>query len=680
MSSLLSFKARARRFATHAGVSALLLGAGMTAFAAAQAAPEAEADKPKEEIVVTGTGYRVSKEALLSHVDVLTRAQLEEKPAAGLGDTLAYLPGIRSSSFAPGASRPMIRGLDGVRVQVLNNGMGAIDVAALSPDHAVPSNPAEAKRIEVLRGPSALAYGGNAIGGIVNVIDDRIPSSVTTRAVEGTFSAQGSTVDRGKEAALTLKTGTGPWVFSLDGFKHKSFDYKTPVPPELKSFSDAEGEPADTRKSQTNAFQDMSNIGAGVAYVGAFGVVGLSAKSTDYTYGTAIEQDVSIGMTQKRYDALADMNINFAGFNHLKVQGGYSDYHHTEFEGEDVGTQFFSKGSELRAALSRDGQGDISGTVGINLGKRDFSALGEESFVPKSTTEQEGVFSQFRLDKSVFGFEGGVRWDQSKVSSDQVAFDRTFSTVSGAFGSFYRPNDHAFFGLSLTRAERAPTDVELLANGPHAATAQFIIGDANFKTELGYSLEANGHILIDAHNRLAVDAHVYTSRFDDFIDLRATGETEDGLPVFAYVQTNAKLYGLEFEAHGDLAKLHSQQLSFELGYDYVHGESDLGPISRIPPQAVTLKLLSAGALTKGHIEIRHVTDRKDDLAEFETPTKGYTTTNLFISRKLETFKGASVHAELRNAFDVEMREATSATKDAVVGPGRSLVVGLSYDF
>ena len=186
-----------------------LLG-GFSALALATAVHAQEAQETPTEVVITGSGYHIPKDALMSHVDVVTRAQIDQKPAQGLGDMLAYMPGIRSSSFAPGASRPMIRGLDGFRVLVLNNGMGVVDVSALSPDHAVPSSPTEAKRIEVLRGPSALAYGGNAIGGIVNVIDDRISNLAPAKGYEGTLALQASSVDRGLQGAFDIKAGKGP--------------------------------------------------------------------------------------------------------------------------------------------------------------------------------------------------------------------------------------------------------------------------------------------------------------------------------------------------------------------------------------------------------------------------------------------------------------------------------------
>ena len=655
-----------------------LTSLGLASGARAEDPAPAAAEAPPTEVIVTGTGYKLAKDALLSHVDVLTREEIDQKPAQGLGDLLAYLPGIRSSSFAPGASRPMIRGLDGFRVLVLNDGMGMVDVSALSPDHAIPTSPTEARRIEVLRGPSALAYGGNAIGGIVNIIDDRIPVQAAKNGLEGTLALQGSTIDSGLQGAFNIKAGTGPWVVTLDAFRLKTEDYSVPVPPETLAFSEAAGEVPDTSTKQHNSGEDMRNIGAGLSYVGDKGYAGLSYKKTDYKYGTAIDSDVLIDLHQTRWDARGALNLNWAGFTRLDAAAGYSDYHHAEIEDGELGTQFLSTGGEFRAALVREGVGKISGTVGVSSLKRDFEAIGDEAFVPSTTTKQNGIFTQYRYDAGPWGLEGGARYDQTTLTSAATAYDHDFDTVSASFGAFYRPNDHSFLGLSATRSERAPSDVELLANGPHDGTGQFIIGNPAFGTEVGTSLELTGHWVIDHDNRFAVDAHVYTSHFDNFIDLRPTGDVDDDLPVFQYVQTDADLYGVELEAGTNLFDWHAQTVSLHGAYDYTHGQSKIGPVVRIPPQALTLKLESAGAKWDSYVEVRGVDARNDRLAPFETPTDGYTTVNLFTSYKLQS--GVSLFGEVRNLGDVEMREATSSTKDAVVGPGRNVRFGLVYNF
>ncbi|MBW8882514.1 MAG: TonB-dependent receptor, partial [Asticcacaulis sp.] len=420
------------------------------------------------------------------------------------------------------------------------------------------------------------------------------------------------------------------------------------------------------------------NLGGGFSYVGSHGYGGLSYKTTDYTYGVAVNDDVKIKLHQQRWDARGQLDITLAGFNKLQAAAGYSDYHHAEIDNGTIGTQFFSTGSEARLALVRDSVGKVSGTVGISAFDRDFRALGDEAFVPSTRTSQAGIFTQYRYDQGVWGLEGGVRADRTQITS--TGFDRQFDAVSGALGGFYRPNDHGFVGLSLTRSERTPSEVELLADGPHEGTEQFIIGDPTFRTEVGTSVELTGHWASDADNRVAVDLHLYNSHFDHFIDLRSTGGTEDGMPAFQYVQTDADLHGLELEANSRLFDAWGQTFSLDASYDYVRGKTKIGAVARIPPQALTLKLIAKGGGWESWGEVRGVAARDSNLAAFETPTDGYVTVNLFTSYKLPNHPGLSLYAELRNANNAEMREATSATKDEVVGPGRSLHAGLTWNF
>lgn len=681
------------RLSLNASLIVLGLVASAPVMAQTQSSPEEE---EIVEVIVTGTAYGVSKDALMSNVDVMTRATIDERPAQGLGDMLAGLPGVRSSGFAPGASRPVIRGLDGFRVLVLTNGLGMVDASAVSPDHAVASDPTEAQRIEVLRGPSALIYGGNAIGGIVNIIDDRIPSKPAKDGVEGRITAQGSSVDNGKQIAGNAKIGDGPWVFTVDALKRKSDDYETPVGPESRYLTDLEGEEPDTADRQANSFSDLKTFGAGLSYIGDFGFVGLSVKSTDLNYGISghahheeehegeeegeehehEEAPVTIGLKQTRYDFRSQLNIDVLGFNRLQADAGYSDYEHTEFEGEETGTRFFSEGHEVRVNLLRSNQGRISGAVGFNMLERDFSAIGEEAFVPSSTTKEAGIYAQYRLDAGVWGVEGGARLDHKEISA-VTGVSRDFDNLSASLGSFYRPSDHAFFGLSLTRSERGPSDVELLADGPHAGTGAYEIGDNTLDSEVGYSLEATGHWLMDEHSAFTFDAHIYASRFDGFIDLRPTGDEAGGLPVFAYAQTDAEFYGFELEGGINLWSRASQVVRLDVAYDYVKGESDLGPVARIAPSSLTASVKYDGDRWHNRVEVRHVRDA-DDLAEFELPTNGYTSVNLFTSYWLSP--ALSVFAEVRNLTDTEMREHTSVQKDIVVGPGRNLRGGLIYRF
>lgn len=265
------------------GKMKLVLALGASAIAtqaAAQGRPAAV-----DEVVVTAAPFAIREDAALSNIDGLTRDEIDLGAPSGLGDALAGLTGVRSSFFGPGASRPVIRGLAGPRVQVLTNGVGQVDASALSPDHAVATDPAEARRIEVIRGPAALVYGGNAIGGVVNIIDDRVPSTATTDGLDGRITAQGSTVDDGRHLAANLKSGTGPWVFALDGIWRETDDYEVPVYPESRLLLEEEGEEPGDERVVENTATELTQYGAGLSYVTGLGHLGFSVRRTETLYG-----------------------------------------------------------------------------------------------------------------------------------------------------------------------------------------------------------------------------------------------------------------------------------------------------------------------------------------------------------------------------------------------------------
>ncbi|MBW8302950.1 MAG: TonB-dependent receptor plug domain-containing protein, partial [Brevundimonas sp.] len=327
--------------------SLLLAVAGCTAVAGTAAAqtPPQEPDVVVEDVIVTGTPFGVTDRASLLAVAVLDEEDLAVAPAATLGDLVNGLPGVRSTNFAPGASRPVIRGLSGPRVQVLTNGLGMIDASSVSPDHQVAVDPGEARRIEIVRGPSTLVFGGSAIGGVVNIIDDRIPSE-RPEGVDGHVSAQYSTVDDGSSFGAGLKAGAGPLVFTLDGFTRDSSDYDVPVFPESQALLDEEGETAGDKRTVDSTFVQLDQYGAGVSWIGSRGYVGASVKHVDTTYGVpghahepdplapdAAGEGVSIGLEQTRYDLRGELSFDSGPFSAARLSAGAADYAHTEFEG-----------------------------------------------------------------------------------------------------------------------------------------------------------------------------------------------------------------------------------------------------------------------------------------------------------------------------------------------------------
>ena len=669
---------------------ALLLAAPAWAVLAAAAA--AQNQTPAEpadlgEVIVTGAPFGVTDRASLLAVDVLDEEALGIAPAATLGDLVSGLPGVRSTAFSPGASRPVIRGLSGPRVQVLTNGLGMIDASSVSPDHQVAVDPAEARRIEIVRGPSTLVFGGSAIGGVVNIIDDRIPTQPAEGGVDGHVSAQYSSVDDGRSFGARLKANAGPLVLSMDGFTRDASDYDVPVFPESARLLAEEGEEAGDERSVANTFVELDQIGAGLSWIGPRGFLGASVRRVETTYGVPGHEHepdplapdaggVSIGLEQTRYDVRGELTFDAGPFSAARLSAGWADYAHTEFEGDEVGTQFFSEGAEGRLELIQRERGGWQGVVGAQLLDRTFDAVGDEAYVPRTEIAEQGLYTVQRYDRGRLGVEGGVRLDRRSLESP--ATKRDFTTVSASAGVFVRPSAPWFLGLSVARNERAPSEVELFAEGPHVATGAFEIGDADLDSEIATSIEGTAHF---AAGRFEADLHAYHADYDGFIDLRPTGQVDpdSDLPIFEYVQTQATFRGLEAEAQVSLWEDGDRSLVLSGAADWVRASSDLGPVARVPPWSATAGLDWTSRRFDAGLEVRHVGEQ-DRTAAFERPTDSYTLVNLKGAVRPSADRDVTVFAEVHNLTDAEAREHASFQKDIAPLPGRNLRVGVTYRF
>lgn len=668
----------------------LLAAASWTALggvAAAQSLPQTP-ELRVDDVIVTGAPFGVTDRASLLAVDVLDEEDLAVAPAATLGDLVNGLPGVRSTNFAPGASRPVIRGLSGPRVQVLTNGLGMIDASSVSPDHQVAVDPGEARRIEIVRGPSTLVFGGSAIGGVVNIIDDRIPTE-RPQGLDGHVSAQVSTVDEGSSFGAGLKANAGPLVLTLDGFTRDASDYDVPVFPESQRLLDEEGEEAGAGRTVGSSFVQLDQIGAGVSWIGSRGYVGVSAKRVETSYGVpghahepdpldpdAHEEGVSIGLEQTRYDVRGELTFDTGPFSAARLSAGWADYAHTEFEGDEIGTQFFSDGAEGRFELIQRERNGWQGVIGAQLLDRTFDAVGDEAYVPRTDISEQGLYTVQRFDRGGLGFEGGLRLD--KRSLESVAAERDFSNVSASAGVFFRPSAPLFLGLSVARNERAPSEVELFAEGAHVATGAFEIGNIDLDSEVATSVEATVHF---AKGPFEADLHAYSARYDGFIDLRPTGadDPDSGLPIFQYVQTDADFRGFEAEAEYRIWESGDRSLAVTGAADWVRATTDLGPAARIPPWSAAAGLDWTSRRFDAGLEVRHVGEQ-DRTAAFERPTDSYTLVSLKGAVRPFADRNVTVFAEASNLTDAEAREHASFQKDIAPLPGRSLRAGITWRF
>lgn len=668
-----------------ASVSATVLLVAIAAPAFAQTAAPSGGEAELDDIVVTAAPYGVSQRASTIATDVIDEQALAVAPAQSLGDLLASQPGLRSTDFAPGASRPVIRGLSGPRVQVLTNGIGMIDASSVSPDHAVATDPAEASRIEVVRGPSTLIYGGSAIGGVVNILDNRIPTEMPDGGADGVVSTQASSVDDGRSVFGRLTAGVGHFVFSIDGVKRSTDDYEIPSPARSARLAALDGEPRGEGGTQPNSYTELQAWGVGASYIGDNGFIGASYKDTDSEYGTVAEPTVFIQLHQTREDVRGEYLFDDGPFSAVRGSFGHAEYTHTEFEGPgEPGTIFNSEGQEGRIDLVQRERDGWNGAYGVQALSRDFAAVGDEAFVPTSHIEEQGVYTIQRLDRGPVGVEGGVRFDHRTLSATPIGataeVEREFDNVSASIAAFLRPARGLFLGLSLAHNERAPSEVELFADGVHIATAAYETGDVDLDTEKVNTLEGTVHY--DA-GRFSGDLHLYGSKYDGFIDERATGAVFDfegeEFPIYRFVQTDATLYGFEAEGSYDLWESGARKLALEGQADFVKADTDLGPAARIPPWSLTARLAWTSTPFDAGLEVRHVAEQ-DEVSENELPTDGYTLLNASAAWRPLADRNVTIFAEAHNLTNEEAREHVSFLKDIAPMAGRNLRVGVAYRF
>ncbi len=671
-------------------------------------------------IVVTASGLREFD--LLAGTSVVEGEELQRNLDGQLGEVLASQPGVSASGFAPGASRPILRGFSGERVKVLIDGIGAIDASNTSDDHAVSIDPLTAESIEVLRGPAVLLYGSQAIGGAVNVIDKRIPRRLPADGnIHVDLLAGADTVADLREFGGSVDAPLGGgFIVHADGSWRETDDLEVPgytVAPVLRADlladaaeEDEEGnfeeadelrEAANQRGVLPNSATETWSANAGIAFFEGDSNMGVSFGVYDTMYGVpgrpgaghhhgeeeggeeeAGEEEgderVSIGLRQYRADFRGDIALGTGVFQRLKLRAGYSDYTHTEFEGPEVGTVFDVSGIEARAELVQNPLGALRGSLGFQYYVRDFKAIGEEAFIAPNQTNQFALFALQEYGDGPIQLEGSARYENTSVESAALGLDRQFDTFSGAIGIAYDGPQAFRTGINLSRVARAPAAEELFANGPHIATQAFEVGDPDLTTEKAWGAEAYARgRLGDAEFSVAA----YRNWFDDYIYLAETGEEEDDLPVYAFFQQGATYTGIEGQLIYTFVDTENLRLGTDLRGEYVRAELDDGSdVPRIPPLGLS------GALTAGmgQFDVRGEVEWFDDqtkVAAFETPTDDFTFVNASLAwRPFEGNEAIRLLLKVDNIFDVTGRRATSFTKDFVPLGGRNFSASLRASF
>lgn len=678
----------------------------------ALAQEETEATLRAQPVIVTAPGPQRLAGELIGNATALERGELVERLAGSLADTIDAEPGVSSTFFGAGASRPVLRGLGAERVMVLTNGIGVIDASSASPDHQVAGDAIDAERIEILRGPAALAYGGAAIGGVVNLIDGLIVETLPEDAASGEALAAYDSVSDGSELAGRVSLSGGPLVFTLSGSQRDFSDFDIPgfaesgyaAHDEHEEEEDHEHDHEPVEGTLENAFLESDTLAGGLTFVGDRGFIGIAVRRQKAIYGLPGhehhehdgeeeeeagaheaeegEEMPFIDLAQTRYDLRAGYAFDHPVLQRIEVNAALADYSHTEFEAAGVpGTVYDTSGFEGRIEIDHALAG-FEGALGVQVLDKDFGAFGDESFIQPTTTTSWGVFLyETREWDSGYGVEGGLRLERAELSSITGAA-ADFTLTSASFGAHRHFDNGWFLGAQLSHTERAPNESELFADGAHLATAQYEIGNPGLDAEKGLNLETTARW---RGQQVSGGVSLFHTRFDGFIALAPTGGEADGLPVFAFVQRDARFTG--GEVYGEAALPQGwlgADWRIRAGLDMVRGEFAGGEdVPLLPPITLNLDTRARWGRLELGADMTHANAQRAPGAGYG-PTEAYTLLGARASFDLGEPErgepGAVLFIEARNLTDAEARLSTSVLRDSVPLPGRNIRAGLRATF
>ncbi len=667
----------------------------------------AEENRHIEHVLVTTSIHKNEAQTALP-LTVLGGEELRRQAAATIGETLNNSPGLSSASFGPAVGQPVIRGQQGPRVQVLQNSLSSLDVSANSADHAVSVEPILADSIEILRGPATLLYGGGAIGGVINVLDGRVPSKAID-GVSGAAELRHSSVDDGRSGVFRVDAGDGNWAVHIDSL-YRDWGY-----PEIPGLAVNPRNIEDTDESSegfiANADGRTRRTTIGSAYHFEDGYFGLSYSELDNVYGIPAgvhhhhdeengagagieeesEEGVNLAVSQKRWDLAGDQH--FDGFLELlRWRLAYSDYQHQEIEANgDVGTTFNKEAWTARLELAHQTfsywGGDWHGVFGAQLLEADFSALGEESFVPANTTRQLGLFWLEDYHLKNWSLEAGLRADIDRLSTNQASVkDHTSDSISASLAGLYDLNESWTASLSLSSSRRAPTAEERYSNFGntagsyvvHGATGAIELGDEQLDSEEAQNIDLSLRAEFAALSGKIV---AFSNHFNNFIYLENTGNEIDGVDVLAYRQQDAIFQGLEYELDWSFYTNANQAYSVGLFGDRIKGELDNGDYApRLPPghDGVRLRWQAQGWHADLSAVFAHAQTKP---GANELPTASYKRVDMTVSRVFEfTDVQYTLMLKGRNLADEDIRSSSSFIRDYAPESGRGIELALQMQF
>ena len=685
-----------RRLALHPVALAAFVALGGSGLAQAQTPPQAAAvaEPPSlPSVTVSASGLQLGASDMTTPATVLEGDELVRRREATLGETLNSEPGITSSHFGAGASRPIIRGMDGPRVKVLSDGAELHDASTISPDHAVVSEPLLATQIEVLRGPSALVHGNGAVGGVVNVLDGKVPTAIPQKGYEGSAELRANSGAGEGAGAFSLTGGAGHLAVHVEGVARDAGDYRVG-----KGWSGGSKVLGSFNRTDTGSV-GLSWVGdqgyLGAAYTRQTAKYGLPGHNHsfdgchthgdhlhcgnetdghDHSHDAAAGDVPVVDLRSERFDVRGELRNPFVGFSALRLRAGVTDYRHDEVEDGAIGTTFKNKAYDTRIELQHEPVAGFKGVIGLQTSQRKFSAEGAEAYVQPTVTRKAGLFVLEEYRWNDWRFEAALRHDRQTAEAQTSGIERSHNGTSASLGAVWKFTPGYQVGTSFTRASRAPSAEELYAQGLHMATSTYERGNADLRSEISQNIDVG---LKKTSGDTTFGVSVFRNRIQNYIYGRTLDEL-DGLQLLQYSQADATFTGIE----GQVRQRLTRNLGITLFGDTVRAKLDGGGLlPRIPATRAGVRLDANWQAWEGQVEWVQVA-RQNRVADFETATPGYGMLNLGLAYSSQTAGGTpwQLYVKANNLTDRLAYAHTSFIKTAAPLMGRNITVGVKVAF
>ena len=654
-----------------------------------------------DEVVISSGPVEMTLSDAVRPADALSFQDLVDASAASLGESVKGKVGITSTYFGPGASRPVIRGVGGNRVSILQQSLTVADASDVSPDHAPAVEALLAERIEFVRGPATLLYGSNAIGGVVNVRDGRIPEEMPTQELSGTVTGRLNTVARGRTGALKLNGARGNLAWTAAGLTRSTQDFRVPEGSILKDddhdhdHGDHDDHGHDDHDHTHDTTIPHSSVSltsgfGGVSYVGSWGFIGAAVglHTTEYGvpgHGTHMHDDddddhdhdddhgdegVFVDMNKLNFDFEAHWRANQEFLHSVRLRAGITDYEHEELEHDAVFKNIQNDVMEARLEVDHALARGVHGIAGFQMDHRELGLSGIEAYMPSTETSRIALFALERFDVGAFGLEAGLRYERARISPE-TGKERTFGAFSVGTGINYAFSHVFTVALRTARNVKIPHPGELYSDGHHVGTQAYEIGNEDLNVEVALSVDASVHV---HHEELEATASVFFNQFTDFIYAKHTSERKDGDPVYRVAQGEARFAGFEIEAEGELLRFGENLVGLRVWSDLTYAErtDEDEPLPRIPPLRAGGEMTYERGPAQLALSVKAV-GAQNRVEDYETTTDGYF--DLGASFQYKFFPGRMVHVvtlQGRNLTNAIQRSHTSFLKQLLPLPGRDI--------